>query len=178
MKTLPITLPTCGVQATTRIEVYSARSLDANAYTCSEHTGPTIAAIEAAGMSAETVPLAPDVERPCGYVYVYATGHLTDPVDVDHPAWCDRADCPGRGRHRSVRLPVVTGQPEAVIADVALTQTLGPGVDPMLSLTVVDGESGSREVVLSLGQGRVLSYQVRRLLDLSKGYPGNRRPSW
>ena len=177
MRTLPIALPQCGEPATTRIEVYSAGSLDASAYTCPLHTESAVSAVERASLSAHPVPMAPTVNRPCGYVHVYPTGQLADPVDPGHPQWCDRKDCDQRGQHRSIRLPVSTGQPEAVIADVALTQALGQGVTPMLSLTVVDGHSG-REIVLSLGQGRVLSYQVRRLLDLAKGYAGNRRPSW
>lgn len=178
MSTLPIALPQCGTPATTRIEVYSAGSLDASAYTCTAHTADALAAIHAAGLDSQPVTLAPGVNRPCGYVHVYPTGQLADPTQPPHPPWCDRLGCDQRGRHRSIRLPISTGKPEAVIADVALVQVLGQGVAPMLALTVVDGDSGSRETIMSLGQGRVLSYQVRRLLDLSKGYSGNRRASW
>lgn len=178
MRTLPIALPQCGEPATTRIEVYSAGSLDANAYTCDLHTAGAVAAVETADLTAYPVSMAPTVNRPCGYVHVYPTGRLADPEDGPaHPPWCDRKNCDQRGRHQSVRLPVSTGRPEAVIADLALTEALAPGVDPMVALTVVDGDSG-REIVLSLGQGRVLSYQIRRLLDLSNGHGGNRRPSW
>lgn len=178
MGTIPIALPLCGLQATTRIEIYNANSLDASAYTCPEHTRTALAAVTDAGMQARPIPMAPDISRPCGHVHVYPTGTLADPHDVGHPSWCDRKDCVQRGRHRSIRLPVSTGTPEAAIVDVSLTQALARGAEPMMALTVVDGDSGSRETVLSLGQGRVLSYQVRRLLDLSKGYSGNRRPTW
>ncbi|NJP32667.1 hypothetical protein [Micromonospora thermarum] len=110
------------------------------------------------------MPLAPDITRPCGHVHVYPTGRLG--ADPGHPSWCDRAGCATRGQHRSVQLPISVGQPEAAIADLALTRGLAPGLEPALALTVVDGAAGT-EVVLSLGQGRVLSYQVRRLLDLA-----------
>lgn len=176
MRTLPIALPRCGQPATTRIEIYSSGSLDASAYTCREHTIAAVDAIETAGLTAHQIGMAPTVERPCGYVHVYPTGALAEPDDQGHPPWCDRKDCAGRGQHRSLRLPVATGHPEAVIADVALVQALAAGVEPMLAMTVVDGDAG-REIVLSIGQGRVLSYQIRRLLDMSKGYSGNRRPS-
>jgi hypothetical protein len=177
MRTLPIALlPECGEPATTRIEIYSAGSLDASAYTCTPHTSQALTAINAAGLDAHPIALSPTVSRPCGYLHVYPTGKLVNPTDPIHPHWCDRTDCGLRGRHRSIRLPVSSGQPEAVIADLALTQALGEAVEPMLSLTVVDGDSG-REFILSLGQGRVLSYQVRRLVDLAKGRSGNRRPS-
>ncbi|MET8908420.1 hypothetical protein [Micromonospora sp. NPDC004551] len=162
----------------TRIEIYSTGSLDASAYTCNAHTAGALAAITEAGLDSQPVTLSPTVSRPCGYVHVYPTGQLADTTRPPHPPWCDRIGCDQRGRHRSIRLPVSTGHPEAVIVDVALIQVLGHGVEPMLAMTVVDSEAGSRETVLSLGQGRVLSYQVRRLLDLSKGYSGNRRPSW
>ncbi|MBC9006414.1 hypothetical protein [Micromonospora aurantiaca (nom. illeg.)] len=178
MRTLPIALPQCGEPATTRIEIYSADSLDANAYTCQMHAEAAIAAVERAGRSASPITMAPGVQRPCGYVHVYPTGRLAEPEDGPaHPPWCDHKNCDQRGRHQSVRLPVSTGRPEAVIADLALTEALSAGVDPMIALTVVDGDSG-REIVLSLGQSRVLSYQIRRLLDLSNGHRGNRRPSW
>ncbi|MEV7264724.1 hypothetical protein AB0N38_14340 [Micromonospora aurantiaca] len=181
MRTLPIALPQCGEPATTRIEIYSADSLDANAYTCQMHVDAAVAAAENAGLTARMrIPIAPGVNRPCGYVHVYPTGRLAEEGEAavpQHPHWCDRRGCDQRGQHRSVRLPVATGDPEAVILDVALIQTLGRGVEPMLAMTVVDGDSGSRETVLSLGQGKVMSYQLRRLLDLSKGYRGNRRPT-
>ncbi|MEU3452702.1 hypothetical protein ABZ671_03730 [Micromonospora sp. NPDC006766] len=176
MSTLPIALPQCGEPATTRIEIYSDGSLDASAYTCPAHTAGALAGITEAGLHSQPVTLSPTVNRPCGYVHVYPTGQLAEPEGEAHPPWCDRKDCSQRGRHQSIQLPVSTGKPEAVIADLSLTHAIADGVEPMMSLTVVDADSG-RQIVLSLGQGRVLSYQVRRLLDLSRGYPGNRRPS-
>ncbi|MGN9775849.1 hypothetical protein ACTMS0_08715 [Micromonospora sp. H33] len=166
MRALPITLPQCGDAASTRIEVYSAESLDANAYTCNVHTEHALAEIGRAGLQGHPVPLAPDITRPCGHVHVYPTGRMGDQHDPGHPSWCDRRGCIVRGQHRSIPLPISTGGPEAAIAHLALTLGLTPGVEPVLALTVVDGDAG-KEVVLSLGQGRVLSYQVRRLLDLA-----------
>lgn len=163
---LPIALPACGDAAATRIEVYSADSLDANAYTCGLHTDRALAEIGRAGLHGHPVPLAPDITRPCGHVHVYPTGRLGDQHDRGHPSWCDRAGCATRGQHRSIQLPISVGQPEAAIAYLALTRGLAPGLEPTLTLTVVDGDAGT-EVVLSLKQGRVLSYQVRRLLDLA-----------
>ncbi|RLK24443.1 hypothetical protein DER29_2354 [Micromonospora sp. M71_S20] len=32
--------------------------------------------------------------------------------------------------------------------------------------------------MLSFGQARVLSYRIRHLLDIGKGYGGTRRPFW
>jgi len=182
MRTLPIALPTCGGPATVRLEIYSAAngdlhgSLDASAYVCDLHGIPAVSACQAAGLTARRVPLAPDINRPCGHVHVYPTGQLSDPADMPHPHWCDRRDCAGRGQHRSVRLPVNAGCPDPTIVELTLTQALAAAVDPMLTLTVID--AGGQEVVLSLGQGRVLSHQVRRLLDLSKGCRGARRASW
>ncbi|QGN47906.1 hypothetical protein GKC29_14315 [Micromonospora sp. WMMC415] len=170
---LPVALPECGDSAATRIEVYSADSLDANAYTCHVHTDEALAAIGRAGLHGHPVPLAPDITRPCGHVHVYPTGQLGDRHDPGHPPWCDRAGCTTRGQHRSVQLPISVGQPEAAIAYLALTRCLAPALEPALTLTVVDGDTGT-EVVLSLGQGRVLSYRVRRLLDLATRHPGRR----
>jgi hypothetical protein len=181
MSTIPITLPQCGEPAAVRIEVYShdGASLDASAYTCPGHTIHALAVIDRAGRTGRPIGMAPDITRPCGHVHVYPTGQLADPADMPHPSWCDRKDCRQRGRHRSIRLPVTTGHPEAAIVDMSLTQALIRDAELMMVLTVVDGDNGSRETALSLGQGRVLSHQVRRLLDLSKGYSGNRRrPTW
>lgn len=164
MPALPFALPQCGAAASTRIEVYSAGSLDANAYTCPLHTDQALAAIGRVGLQGHPVPLAPDVARPCGHVHVYPTGRLGDRRDQGHPSWCDRLGCGARGRHRSVRLPVGAGRPESYVVHLALTRDLAPGAEPALSLTTADGDA---EVVLSLGHGRALIYQIRRLLDLA-----------
>lgn len=177
MATLPIALPMCGEPATTRIEVYGGDSLDAAAYTCDPHVSGALATVAEAGMLGRTAPGPLRVSRPCGYVHAYPTGQLAQPDDIRHPQWCDRRNCVQRQQHRSLRLPVNTGRPEAAIIDVSLVQALSDVVDPMMALNVVDGDHSS-ELVLSTGQGRVLSYQVRRLLDMSKGHPGGRRPAW
>lgn len=174
MRALPFVLPQCGQAASTRIEVYSAGSLDANAYTCDVHSDQALAMIGRTGLEGHPVPLAPDVTRPCGHLHVYPTGRLGDRRDPGHPSWCDRRDCGVRGGHRSVRLPIGVGQPETAIAHLALTQGLAPGAEPALALAAVDGDTGT-EVVLSLGQGRVLTYQVRRLLDLAAHHGPRRR---
>ncbi|WP_422734056.1 hypothetical protein ACN26Y_00330 [Micromonospora sp. WMMD558] len=166
MRTLPIAFPHCGAPAAVRIEIYSSESLDASAYVCPQHTTPAIAVIETTGHTAHPVTLASDVSRPCGHLHVYPTGRLADPVDMSHPHWCDRRDCGQRGRHKSVRLPVSSGHPEPVIVDIALTQALGDAVRSVLTVAVAN--EGGQEVVLSFGQGRVLCYQVRRLLDLAR----------
>ncbi|WP_435586146.1 hypothetical protein [Micromonospora aurantiaca (nom. illeg.)] len=165
MRTLPIALPQCGEPAAVRIEVYSAGSLDASAYACPAHVELASSAVDRAGFTAHVVTLAPDVRRPCGHVHVYPTGRLADSDEPQHPHWCDRRDCAGRGLHRSVRLPVNGGHPDPTICELTLTQHLTLG-DPVLTLTVIDG--GGQELALSLGQGCVLAYQVRRLLDLAK----------
>jgi hypothetical protein len=167
-------LPGCGEPATERIEVYGADSLDAAAYACSRHRARVVAAIEAGGLAAYPVPPVPGMRRPCGYVHRYPTGGLADPPGDPHPQWCDRGGCVDRRRHRSVRLPLSPPWPEATRADVALAQALAPGGEPMLAIAVGGAEPG--ELVLSLGQGRVLAYQVRRLLNLAATRPRNQRP--
>lgn len=79
MSTLPFPLPICGQPATQRIEVYSApntldASLDASIYACHEHTVDVELTVVAAGLAPRPVPLAPDISRPCGSVYVFPTG--------------------------------------------------------------------------------------------------------
>ncbi|QGN47425.1 hypothetical protein ACN26Y_14780 [Micromonospora sp. WMMD558] len=54
---------------------------------------------------------------------------------------------------------------------MSLTQGLTAGLEPVIALAVVD--AGSHEVTLSLGQGRVLSSQMRRLLDLTSRRRGD-----
>lgn len=179
MRTLPTALPTCGDAATVRLEVYSANggdlygSLDASIYTCDMHGIPAVSACQAAGLTARRVPLAPDIDRPCGHVHVFPTGQLAD--DMPHPHWCARGPlCTQRGVHHSRPLPVAT---DTAPADMCLwlQQTHHPaGGDPMLVMEVIE-DGHPRHVWLPLGQARVLSYQVRRLLDLSKSRTSNRR---
>ncbi|MFG1653579.1 hypothetical protein ACGFIE_26960 [Micromonospora sp. NPDC049275] len=81
MSTVP-KLPACGEPATIRIELYSADSLDACAYTCVDHTIRATAAAARAGLEAHLLGMAPDVERSCGHVFVFPTGALGDaPAD-------------------------------------------------------------------------------------------------
>lgn len=90
MSTLP-TLPACPEPATIRIELYSADSLDACAYTCIDHTIRATAAVARAGLEAHLIGMAPDVVRPCGHMFVFPTGALAEtPPAVKHPRWCDR----------------------------------------------------------------------------------------
>ncbi|SCE96404.1 hypothetical protein GA0070607_3743 [Micromonospora coriariae] len=167
MSTLP-TPPACGEPATVRIELYTADSLDACAYTCAAHTIHVTAVVVKAGMDAHPVGMAPDVDRPCGYVHVYPTGTLaTEPADLTHPRWCDRGDCARRGRHRSPALHLDTNRPEAFIVDVALVQALHPAAAPMVALTSVEG-SATACLLLSVGQARVLRYRLGNLIDMTK----------
>ncbi|MFG3576413.1 hypothetical protein [Micromonospora chersina] len=163
MSTLP-TLPACGEPATVRIELYTANSLDACAYTCTAHTIHATVVIRRAGLDAHAVGMAPDVDRPCGYVHVYPTGTLAAPADQGHPPWCDRDDCQRRGQHRSRARQVNTNRPEAFIVDVALVQALHPAAEPMANLTSVEGAAAAN-LVLSIGQARVLRYRLVHLLD-------------
>ncbi|MER7890607.1 hypothetical protein ABTX15_12355 [Micromonospora sp. NPDC094482] len=166
MRTLP-TLPTCGESATVRIELYTADSLDAAAYTCAAHAIRATAAIDRAGMTSHPVGMAPDVDRPCGYLHVFPTGALADPGDQGHPRWCDRTDCQRRGQHRSPARHLDTNPPEAFIVDVALVQALHPAAEPMVALTSVPGVAAA-SLLLSVGQARVLRYRLRHLLGAPK----------
>ncbi|HEY9413294.1 MAG TPA: hypothetical protein VIQ30_00920 [Pseudonocardia sp.] len=82
MSNLPFTLPTCDQPATVRVEVYgpdagmASGSLDAAAYLCELHLITGESAIWRAKLTPYRVTLAPDIERPCGEVYVFATGNL------------------------------------------------------------------------------------------------------
>lgn len=180
MSNLPFTLPTCDRPATTRLPVYtpapdgSGSSLDAVAYVCTEHASQAVTAIRAAGLNIYPGPLAPDLARTCGYVYVFPTGaYGAHPPALEHPAWCDRQNCERRGEHRSPARHVDTNQPEATIVDVALIQALHPAAEPMLSLTGVDGTAAPEPIavhlVLSIGQGRTLRYRLAQLIDATKG---------
>ncbi|MGW1062065.1 hypothetical protein [Micromonospora rubida] len=185
MRVLP-PLPGCGEPATVRIEVYGGDSLDAAAYACAEHVTAFVATIGAAGWSAHPVPRVPELGRSCGYLYRYPTGGLADPPGDAHPRWCDRDGCTARRRHRSARLPLTPRSPESPVgsfageacADVALAQALVSGAHPVLVLAVGGAEPG--ELMLSLNQGLVLSYRIRRLLDLAtatsarRPHPGSR----
>ncbi|MCM0676459.1 hypothetical protein NCC78_17455 [Micromonospora phytophila] len=167
MRTLP-TLPACGEPATVRIELYTADSLDACAYTCTAHTIRATAVIARAGLGAHPVGMTPEVDRPCGYLHVFPTGTLADaPADLAHPRWCDRNDCQRRGQHRSRARHVNTNRPEAFILDVALVQALHPAAEPMVRLTSVE-RSATASLVLSIGQARVLRYRLAHLLDIAK----------
>ncbi len=152
-----------------RIEVYGADSLDASVYLCRRHVTSSVAALHAYGWRTEPAAVRPLVARPCGYAYRYPTGRL---ADLAHPHWCDRRGCLDRHRHRSLRLPVSGGRPETAVAEVSLSQGLTAGLEPVIALAVVDTDG--HDLTLSLAQGRVLSYQVRRLLDLTGG---RRRPA-
>ncbi|NBE83106.1 hypothetical protein [Micromonospora rubida] len=178
MRVLP-PLPGCGEPATVRIEVYGGDSLDAAAYACAEHVIAFVATIEAAGWSAHPVARVPELGRPCGHVYRYPTGGLADPPGDAHPRWCDRDGCTARRRHRSVRLPLTPRSPEPLSAlagearaDVALAQALVSGAEPVLVFAVGGAEPG--ELMLTLNQGLVLSYRLRRLLDLAGAAPARR----
>ncbi|MFB9543829.1 hypothetical protein [Micromonospora sagamiensis] len=135
-----------------------------------------IAVIGGEGWSAQSVVLAPDIERPCGHVYRYATGRLAVRDSADHPSWCSRAGCRERRQHRSRRLPVSSGRPEVVRADVALVAGDIPGMDmpPRVTLRVSEDDV-CREIVLSTAQAAVLVHRLRQLLDLSGARPRNGR---
>ncbi|WFE52183.1 hypothetical protein [Micromonospora sp. WMMD1155] len=166
MRTLP-TPPVCGEPATVRIELYTADSLDACAYTCPAHTIHVTAVATKAGMNAQPVGMAPDVERPCGYVHVFPTGTLaTEPADPSHPRWCDRGGCDHRGRHRSPNLILDTNRPESSIVEMALVQALHSATGPMVSLTSMEGDAAA-ELRLSLGQARVLRYRLVNLFGMA-----------
>ncbi|MHA4950589.1 hypothetical protein ACX27O_25000 [Micromonospora sp. SD19] len=167
MRTLP-TPPACGEPATVRIELYTADSLDACAYTCPAHTIHVTAVVAKAGMNAHPVGMAPDVDRPCGYVHVFPTGTLADPDDQGyHPRWCDKDDCKRRSQHRSHARHLETNRQEAFIVDVALVQALHPAAEPMVALTSAAG-SAAGSLVLSVGQARLLRYRLAHLLDIAK----------
>ncbi|MFE0589159.1 hypothetical protein [Micromonospora echinospora] len=127
-----------------------------------------IALFESGGWSAQSVVLAPDIERPCGHVYRYATGRLAGRVPAGHPSWCIRDGCRERQQHRSRRLPVVTGRPEVVRADVALVAKDVSGMDvaPRLVLRAREDDV-CQEIVLSMAQAAVLARRIRQLLDLT-----------
>ncbi|NJP32217.1 hypothetical protein [Micromonospora thermarum] len=174
MRTLP-TPPLCGEPATVRIELYTADSLDACAYTCTGHVIHVTAVVARAGMDAHPVGMAPDVDRPCGYVHVFPTGTLADePAELSHPRWCDRDECQRRDQHRSRARRVDTNRPEAFIVDVALVQALHPAAEPMVRLTSVQGGAAA-SLVLSVGQTRVLRYRLANLLDLAGARPNGGR---
>lgn len=96
----------------------------------------------------------------------------TDRAPADHPRWCQQDHtCRIYGVHRSRPVPANT-EAATVPMRLWLEQTWRPADGaPMLVLEVT--ESGEvRYLYLPTGQGRVLAYQLRRLIDLSKG--GNR----
>lgn len=81
MQTLP-TLPPCTDRAAYRIEIYSPAdgasfgSLDGSTYACVEHVQGVMSALDAAGFNPFRCQLPPDVERVCGYTFVFQTGTL------------------------------------------------------------------------------------------------------
>ncbi|MEV0723946.1 hypothetical protein AB0I37_14335 [Micromonospora purpureochromogenes] len=87
---------------------------------------------------------------------------------TEHPRWCDRKTCDRLGVHASRVLPVNTGRTEETVLDVALVQSWLPASEPQLSMTVIDGVD-FEQVLMSLGQGRVLAHRLRQLLDDAKG---------
>lgn len=170
MSTLPFTLPTCAQSATARLEVYSpangdlAGSLDANVYTCDQHSIEAVTSIWTADLIARRVPLAPDIERTCGDVHIYATGTL-----ADHPAWCDRKACGDRGEHRSVELGVKRGPDDLVFIAVHLVQPVDTDTPlVMLSFHVEDPDSPVEQLI-ALDQAMALTYRIRTLAEQAKG---------
>lgn len=83
---------------------------------------------------------------------------------TEHPSWCDRKACERRRAHVSPLRPVDTGRVEETVLDIALVQAWLPAAEPQISLTVIDGVD-VEHLLLSLGQGRVLSYRIRQLLS-------------
>ncbi|MEH0983226.1 hypothetical protein [Micromonospora sp. CPCC 205556] len=166
MSTLP-TLPSCGEPATVRIELYTADSLDACAYTCTAHLTHATAVSVRAGLDTQPIGMAPGTNRPCGYLHVFSTGTLADRLGPDHPRWCDRHDCQHRGQHRSRSRHVDTDRPEPFIVDVALVQALHPAAEPMVNLTSVAGIAAG-SLVLSVAQARVLRYRLAHLLEVAR----------
>lgn len=177
-RALPV-LPGCARWAATRIEIYSKNSLDGAAYACEEHASAMVAVLVGAGWSAQPMLLVPGIDRSCGYVHRYATGRLMLGTGTGHPSWCARDHCRERRQHRSERLPVGTGRPEAVDVDIALVEEDVPGVEmePRVIMRVAEADAG-REVVLSTAQAVVLAYRLRQLLDLDKVRCGNGRWRW
>lgn len=87
---------------------------------------------------------------------------------TEHPRWCDRKTCERRRAHCSPVKPVDTNREEASVIDVALVQEWRPAAEPQLSMTVIDG-THAEHLLMSLGQARVLSYQLRQLLSDAAG---------
>ena len=93
----------------------------------------------------------------------------TDQAPVEHPRWCARGPiCRVDGIHHGRPLPASTAATLVPIR-LWLEQTYRPDDGaPMLVLEVT--ESGeARYLYLPTEQGRVLAYQLRRLVDLAKG---------
>ncbi|WFE62096.1 hypothetical protein [Micromonospora sp. WMMD714] len=119
-------------------------------------------------MAAQLTGMAPDVERSCGYVFVFSTGTFGDaPADLVHPCWCNRDDCERRGQHRSRTLSAGTNRPAAFGVDVALVQAVHPAAEPMVRLTSVESSTPT-SLVLSVGQTRILRYRLANLLDTAR----------
>lgn len=168
MTKLPFALVDCGKPAALRIEVYShirAESLDGVAYVCSAHPSAATDAITAAGFTTALAPVTRDVERRCGFVHIFPTGTLA--ADVRHPSWCGGDGCDRGREHRSRISGVDTNRPEASIVILGLVQTTQPAAEPMVVMTATDG-AASNQVVLSIGQARVLRYRLGALVDMAE----------
>ncbi|MEU1587501.1 hypothetical protein [Micromonospora sp. NPDC005710] len=60
-----------------------------------------------------------------------------------------------------------TNRPEASIVILGLVQTTQPAAEPMVVMTATDG-AASNQVVLSIGQARVLRYRLGALVDMAE----------
>ncbi|MEU8390854.1 hypothetical protein [Micromonospora sp. NPDC048842] len=168
MTKLPFALVDCGKPAALRIEVYSqigTESLDGVAYVCSAHPSAATDAITAAGFTTALAQITQDVERRCGFVHVFPTGTLA--ADARHPRWCGRDGCDRGREHRSRILDVDTNRPETSVIILGLVQTTRPTAEPMVVMTATDG-TASNQVVLSIGQARVLRYRLGELVNAAE----------
>ncbi|MDG4819806.1 hypothetical protein O7628_30350 [Micromonospora sp. WMMD956] len=105
-----------------------------------------------------------------------------DPPTDDPPTGAQATQGPAF-EAQATQGPAIEALPAEPTADVALAQALVPGAGPVLVVAVGGAEPG--ELMLTLDQGRVLSYRLRRLLDLAAathtrragpgGRPRNRR---
>lgn len=86
---------------------------------------------------------------------------------VDHPRWCDRADCDSRGEHRSASRTLDRAGDESTIGEVCAVQPLDGSV-PAVVVTVADGEQAHR-LVLSTRQARLLTFDLDHLYRLVGG---------
>ncbi|WP_435589824.1 hypothetical protein [Micromonospora aurantiaca (nom. illeg.)] len=87
-----------------------------------------------------------------------------NPDPTRHPRWCDRNGCTARGEHRSAPRGADTNRPEAAIVELALTQSLHPAAQPMVSLTGIGG-GAAVTLTLSVGQATAARYKLAVLID-------------